>query len=183
MKIFTRQEKNIVAAILLVIFIAAFFNYQVAIRRGRDNQRKNDMGDLANALGVYKERNGFYPLSSEDGKIKACLDRPLAPDENLMVIAQSCEWGKDQLGNVRGLPHDPQDKSGVSYHYISNGNYFQVFGALEGDEAEYDQKVVNRNISCGKRICNFGKASDKTPLDISIEEYENILSENAKKKP
>ncbi len=38
------------------------------------------------------------------------------------------------------------------------------------DEAGYDQKLVDRNVSCGNRTCNLGRV-DNVPLYISIEEY------------
>jgi hypothetical protein len=40
---------------------------------------------------------------------------------------------------------------------------------------EYDPKIVARGVSCGKVICNFGKASRGTPLDRSLEQFEKEL--------
>jgi hypothetical protein len=47
---------------------------------------------------------------------------------------------------------------------------------LEGEEeAEYRQDLVEYGLMCGERVCNFGKSSGSTPLDKSIQEYENEL--------
>ena len=63
MKIFTKKESLAVFIILSVIFGISFFNFQVALRRGRDNARENDLSDIARALVAYKEENSIYPPS------------------------------------------------------------------------------------------------------------------------
>jgi hypothetical protein len=74
------------------------------------------------------------------------------------------------------LPNDPQEDRGLTYFYVSNGKRYQVFASLERtDQDEYDPKVLARNINCGVRTCNFGRSYSETPLDISIEEYENEM--------
>lgn len=104
---------------------------------------------------------------------------------NLLIDFIPCEWGKDGLFDpvdasrpayINPLPDDPQEALGLTYIYVSNGKRYQIFGSLEDNsQAEYDKKIVARNISCGTRICNFGRGYAKTPLNISIEEYENQL--------
>jgi len=37
------------------------------------------------------------------------------------------------------------------------------------------QKIVKRNISCGVKVCNYGRSYSTTPLDKSLEEYENEI--------
>lgn len=66
MKIFTREEWRVVGVILLVIAVISFFNFQVALRRGRDNERENDLGDIAKMLDTYKSKNSIYPTSLSD---------------------------------------------------------------------------------------------------------------------
>jgi hypothetical protein len=43
------------------------------------------------------------------------------------------------------------------------------------EEAEYNEAINKRNLSCGNSICNFGLASGDTPLTKTIEEYEYEL--------
>jgi general secretion pathway protein G len=69
------------------------------------------------------------------------------------------------------IPPDPHSKSGTTYVYLSDGNRYQIFAALEGaDEAEYDAKIAARGIMCGNKICNMG-LSNNVPLYMTIEEY------------
>ncbi len=149
MQIFSETEKKIVLGILVVVAIFSVFNFSIALRRGRDNERQNDLGDIAKALDVYKSKNSAYPSS---------------------------------LSELTLAPKDPGTGNGYSYLYISNGKHYQIFASLEGgtDEDQYNPIVVARNLKCGDKICNFGRASGNTPLDITIEEYENKLKENAK---
>src|SRR5260221_218394 len=151
MKICTKEERIVVFIILAVIATISFFNFRVALRRGRDNERKNDLSDIAKILDEYKSKNNTYPPS---------------------------------LSVIPSLPKDPGTPSGYSYLYITDGKYFQLYASLEGktDEAEFNPKINALGLKCGNYICNFGRASGNTPLDKSLEEYENeINAKNVKK--
>jgi len=71
MKSFTRSEIYGVGIILLVIASLTAFNLQVSLRRSRDSQRKADINAISDALGKYQADFGFFPPSTEDGKILA----------------------------------------------------------------------------------------------------------------
>lgn len=177
MKFFSRQELIQIGIVLSLLIFVSLANFQVSLRRSRDSQRKNDLGSVVGALDRYFKDFGGFPLSSEDGRIIACLRE----GENL----SPCEWGKDGIRDVSdpsyppylvNLPQDPHHDQGLKYFYIANSSRFQIYASLEGrSEPEYDQKIIERNIMCGTKICNFGRATGKTPLDKSIEEYENKL--------
>ena len=181
MKFFNREETKAVLIILSFILLISVPNYITSLRKARDTQRKNDLGALLGALDRYASDFREFPLS-RDGKILACGDF-----ENPVP----CEWGKDSLRDTSDpdyppymelLPQDPHYKNGAYYVYLSNGNRFQIYGALEGSrEDEYDEDIIARNISCGVKTCNFGR-SYGVGLDISIEEYENELLQSAKEK-
>lgn len=157
-----------------------------------DAQRKNDIGTIANGIAKYGDDFARFPLSSSDGKILAC--RPKVSESkkaDMTVEFEPCEWGKDALEDaldpsypnyIDTLPADPHTVQGASYLYLSNGKRFQIYAHLEGvDEAEYDIKIVAKGLTCGNQICNFGRAWGDTPLDKSIEEYENELMEKNQK--
>lgn len=192
MKRFSKSEIKAVVVILLGIFVLSLFNFRVSLRRARDSQRKSDNNTIYVGLSGYFDDFGHFPFSSPDGKIIACKgpDTKLDPVTNTVINLIPCEWGEDSLRDVmdlsypeyvKTLPADVQFKKGAYYLYISNGSRFQLYAALEGKtEAEYDPKIVARGLKCGSRICNFGKASGNTPLDKSIEEYENELARQKK---
>ncbi|MFH1970890.1 MAG: hypothetical protein ABIJ05_00700 [Patescibacteria group bacterium] len=187
MKFFTKSELKIVGSILFIIFVISFFNFRISNRRARDNQRKNDLGTLQSALDTYNQSMGTFPLSSSDGKIVACMGSDTYFDKEIQtwINVKVCEWGKDKLQTLSDhdgvvfmdpIPSDPKNLDGISFLYLSNGKRYQLFTYLEGtDEAEFNSIIQARNLSCGNQICNYGRAYSSTPLDKTIEEYENEL--------
>ena len=178
MKPFTKEEFLSLAIIFFVLAAVSIPNFAVSIERGRDTTRKNDFRSLVNTLNGYQENFGSFPLSSSDGRIVACL----TPGEAIkfdsfgnVINFIPCQWGSETpyLGN---LPDDPQTKMDLKYFYVSNGRRYQIYGSLEDkNQDEYDEAILKRNISCGIRICNYGRSYGATPLDKSLEEYENEL--------
>lgn len=152
MKFFSKDERNVVIGVLLVILVLSLFNFRIAERRARDNERRNDIGDLSGALNKYSTKNGAFPSSLNDLK-------------NI----------------IPSVPADPKGKEGYAYLYLTDGSHFQLYGSLESsDEAGYDDKIVRLNLKCGVKVCNMGKSDGKTPLDKSLQEYENELRPNKK---
>ncbi|MFZ5932788.1 MAG: type IV pilin protein [Patescibacteria group bacterium] len=185
MRPFSKVELFWVLTILIAISLASLANFRVSLRRSRDVERKAGLRDVYNALESYQKDFGFFPLASE-GKIVACkgVDTKIDAKGNIVGLVP-CEWGKDSLVDVfdasfpsylKTLPDDPFAAKGLTYVYFSSGTRFQIYASLEGeDEPEYDPKIVARSVSCGVRLCNFGLAYGNTPLDKSIEEYENEM--------
>jgi len=151
MKFFTKQETIAVFIILLVISIISFFNFKTSLRRGRDNERENDLGDIGKLLDDYKEKNSIYPTS---------------------------------LNDLKNSPKDPSTPQGYSYLYLTDGKFYQLYASLEGgtDENQYMPNVAALGLKCGQFICNFGRASSNTPLDKTLQEYENELKAKDVKK-
>lgn len=182
----SKFELNIVIVILFGLFLASGFNINGALKKSRDAQRKGDIRAIYDALWAYKRDFGFFPLSSEDGKILACLDKnetKLKFDENNSPIFYPCEYGVDSLKDVTDnnyapyletIPKDPN--SNKNYFYIATHEKFQILASLEGEyEDEYDSWILARSINCGLEFCNFGRSDGETPLDISIDQFEIFL--------
>lgn len=190
MKFFSKSEGIAVAVIFLILIGISVPNFVVSLRRARDQVRKDDMGALIHALGEYTADFGEFPAGSPDGKILACKRSGdvVTKDKKgqLVVNLIPCEWGKDIFKDLTPdstkvymqiMPQDPDyNKNGAVYRYYSDGDRYQILVALEGkDEVEIDSAVVARNISCGVRICNSGRAFN-CPIDMSIEDYDtNVL--------
>jgi hypothetical protein len=203
MKPFTKKEIITVSLILFIIGLAIFPNMKAALRRARDAQRREDLGRLSEAINAYREKFSFVP-PSDNGLIKACkgnnfndvilqLNKNKLFDKNLFFSGQvDCLWGQDALKNlmddnispyIKTLPLDPKYKDGINYLYLSDTNFYQVYIYLEGEkeENEYNEGVVKRNLLCGTKICNAGKAYTGVPLDRSLEEYEQELINKSRK--
>ena len=179
MKYFNKPELKVILIILIFLFIISTPNFIVSLRRARDAQRKADIGSIQDALYRYQADFGTFPLSI-DGKIAAC--KPVTYEEVSGIktpVFSSCDFGKSSLTDLSDSSYPPYLKviPNGSYYYFSNGSRFQIYGSLEGkSEDEYDESIIKRGIACREKICNFGKSSGKTPLDISIEEYETKIN-------
>lgn len=204
MKPFSKKEWKLTALILAFIVLISAYNFNLAIKKGRDVTRKNDLFAAANALDKYSRDFGFFPLSSNSGEIRACIQEGLSIDEFVESILASredekvsaedlfeaCTWGEDNLEDVTDenypdylspIPADPLDAKEIQYFYFSNGRRFQLLAHLEWkNQDEYDEQVEQRGIYCGAELCNFGRASGSTPINRSIEQYEAELLEKKK---
>jgi len=194
MRNFRKSEIKAVGTILFIVIVISLQNFKIAIRRGRDQDRKISLGEVHTALNYYQNDFGFYP-PSKDGKIVACVNPDIdykgvslsiskkTTKERLLELFAPCDWGKDGLSDIsdttypsylKTLPNDPDSDKGVKFYYVSDINNFQLYGALESSgEDEYDLNIQKREFMCGTRICNFGKAPGRVPLDKTLEEYEN----------
>lgn len=155
-----------VAIILLVIWVAAFFNLKNSILLARDVQRKNDLKHIASALTDYTNKVGSYP-KAQYGKIASC-----GP-----AFDQACRWGLDPLVATDSaeimdrLPNDPSWADKVFYLYRSNIRDYQLYASLEDEsDEEISRGIEEQGFACGVAICNFGLSSSKLPLTEDIEQ-------------
>jgi len=180
----------------MVLSLLTFANLQTSIRKSRDAQRRADINSIFDALSKYQNEFGFFPPSSEYGKIIACRSgETTPPSENLteaeyqqyfISTLKECEWGRDSLRDVEDLsyqpyltsiPPDPYHNRGIDYYYLSNMHRFQLFAYLEGGSREdgFREEVVLRNIKCGNKTCNFGRAFADENIGKNLEEIETEL--------
>jgi hypothetical protein len=144
LKSFTKNEIVGLSIIFAVLVVVSVPNFLLSIQRSRDLTRKDDLMSIAVAAGEFQEKYFYFP--SDLGSLS----------EFMLAV-----------------PKDPQSKIGLEYVYLSNGRRFQILASLEDKEQdEYNQEIEARGIACGSRVCNYGRASGSTPLNISIEEYE-----------
>lgn len=149
------------------------------------------MGALNKAFDEYlADFNNSLPHASPDGRIVDCLKPGDKPVQNKSggwsYNPIPCDWGKDSFTNlitgkvyISILPQDPDYKEGAAYLYLSDGDRYQIYAAMEGaDEPEVNPKIIARDLMCGNKICNIGR-SYNVPIDISIEAYNKLLMEKA----
>lgn len=175
MKRFTKPEILSLIVIFLILVGVSWPNFALSLRRARDQIRRDDIGNIQGAIDAYYSDYGIYPSSTLDGKMVVCKN-PVNTKTDLVP----CNWGQDSWINLtpgvskvymKVLPGDPDYKKGTSYVYFSDGSRYQLFAALEGtDEPGFDDKLVQRNVYCGNKVCNIGRANN-VPMYISIEEY------------
>lgn len=112
--------------------------------------------------------------------------RDLTRKDDLVYIAEQLNKYKEENFEfpptlspyIKNVPRDPQESKGVKYVYITNSKRYQIYASLEVvKQDEYDSDIEKLKIDCGIRYCNFGRGYSNTPLDKSLEEYENELLE------
>lgn len=154
--VFNKNEFKFVVVTLAVIIAATLVNLNISYRKSRDMQRKSDIRSIYDNLLLFEKDYGFFPESTEDGKLVAC-DRE-SDGENGFIF-HPCEYLQSDFMNIT-LPTDPSHLDGRAYFYISNGESFQILASLESKrEDEYSAGIEGRNIACGNNICNFGRSN------------------------
>lgn len=194
MKPFNKSDIITLIIVFVVLLAVSTPNFIASLRRARDQTRRDDIGALNQAFDEYlADFNNGLPASSPDGRIVDCLkpgDKPVKNKSGGWIFTPiPCDWGKDSFVNLisgkvymTNLPEDPNYKSGATYLYLSDGNRYQIYAAMEGaDEPEVDSKIIARNLMCGNKICNIGR-SYNVPSNISIEEYDKLLIEKSNAK-
>lgn len=140
---FTLIELMIVMAILGVLATVGLGSFRSSQIKGRDAQRKNDLGQLQRGLEAYYNDKGSYPLTGA------------FPSAGAVWQDESVEDGALYMKEI------PADPSGFSYEYESgDGTYYKIFAHLE-NEKDKDIKecsAVTDN-SCGALSCNYGVSS------------------------
>jgi type II secretory pathway pseudopilin PulG len=180
MKPFSKPEIWSIGVIFMILVVVCWPNFNLSLRRARDQVRRDDIGNIQGAIDAYYSDYGVYPSSTSDGRMIACKasGSDIRPGGTVDLVP--CDWGKDSWINLtpgvnktylRYFPGDPHLNKGVSYAYFSDGSRYQLYGSLEGvDEPGYDLKLVANGFKCGKVVCNIGRAHN-VPLYITIEQY------------
>ncbi len=172
---FTMMELIIVFAIIAVLAtIMASTGLLSARLRGRDTQRKSDLGQIARSLEAYINDYGTYPASNA-GDIVGCGAGPSA-----------CTWGsefRDAQGTLymSRLPQDRSTPNSVYYYQASSdGSSWQLFARLENDaddvldldnDGDYDtddENLLPAYADCGTDPCNYGISSSNTTLTTTL---------------
>lgn len=160
MKSFTKSEIKNILTVLFVLSFVFLFNISISLRKGRDSVRKDDISAIQRALDTYYQKYRVYPVSDGKGQIFGCFNEAPSFDVKTRypLNAVPCIWGESKFEDPNLMPRDPNYKDGSSYLYISNGKSYEIYISLEGKkEAEYTQLIVEKNLQCGNKICNYGR--------------------------
>jgi len=139
---FTLIELLVVMAILGFLSVLGFGAFRNSQIKGRDAQRKHDLGQLTKALEMYNSDKSVYP---ETGELPTEGD--VWQDEEVV----------DGVIYIKSMPFDP---SGAEYCYDStDGSYFQIYAILEN---ERDQSIEK---TCGVEGADCSCAGDAPDPD------------------
>jgi type II secretion system protein G len=156
---FTLVEIIVVMVIIGILSTLGLGSFLSAQQKGRDSSRKSDLAQIKNALDLYYNDKGEYPLGS-GGLIMGCNGE------------QTCNWSdvfEDENGTVYmvKIPADPQGDKAYWYE-SSTGQSFQIYSRLENiydKDVPRDSDENPQNYSglmCGTLNCNYGTSSTNT---------------------
>lgn len=164
---FTMIELLIVIVIMGILSAIGLGTFNSSQLKARDSKRKTDIRAISDALEVYYNDFGSYPLSDGTGGFVGC-----GIDANSETCGPGDLWQNETNGTVYmvQVPSDPSD--GV-YYYMSDGtgSYYRLYAHLEN---ERDREAAENagtpsyytepegeagNGACGTGDCNFGRSS------------------------
>jgi prepilin-type N-terminal cleavage/methylation domain-containing protein len=143
---FTLIELLIVIAIIGILSGLIITNVQGVRERARDARRKSDLSSLRQALRLYYNDTGSFPLSSSYA-IAGC---------GSFASPATCTWGTGTFavnngGNVStymsNLPYDPGSSASapITYKYVSDGDTYIIVAKLENLS---DQDIADSQARC-----------------------------------
>ena len=142
---FTLIELLVVIAIIGILATVGLGSFQSSLIKGRDAQRKHDLGQIQKALEMYLNDRGKYPTSIPN-------------------LATGGEW-KDPAKDTLYMKSVPGDPKGGTYCYESDatGTYYRIYAKLENTR---DPKIITpaSTVCTAANGYNYGvSSSNMTP--------------------
>lgn len=169
---FTMIELLIVIVIMGILSAVGLGTFTSSQLKARDSKRKSDLKSITNALEVYYNDFGSYPVGNE-GAILGCG----------AGASESCAAGsiwKNTTNDTTYMVQMPQDPSGGTYYYISeDGSSYQIYAHLENEkdrdvpvdsngDSTYYTNPSDSGGSCGIGVCNYGRSSSNVDLGNTL---------------
>lgn len=170
---FTMIELLVVIVILGILSVIGLGSFSSSQMKARDSRRKTDLRAISDALEVYYNDFGNYPLS-EIGFMLGCGAG--ATD----VCNQGTIWQNSDTGTTY-MVQIPEDPSGGKYYYSSpTGTYYQLYARLENDrdrdvpkdnDSPLNYSVPDEEVgtnACITGSCNYGRSSTNIDLGATF---------------
>ncbi|HUW21039.1 MAG TPA: type II secretion system protein [Candidatus Bathyarchaeia archaeon] len=142
---FTLIELLIVIVILGVMALIGLSSFSGSKKKARDAERKSSLHQIKNALQLYYNVYGQYPLNDGDYKIVGCGDDPEA--------ATSCnwdsEWSRETNVFMKKLPADPASSQGFVYTQDGPENYYLIANLETADDPDIAQSQALCGVGSG----------------------------------
>jgi len=140
---FTLIELLVVMAILSILSLVGFGQYQTSQKKARDAQRKADLSNIARAFSMYYNDHQEYPLAvngliSIDGSVGLNWDDSFEDDNSIYM---------------KKLPKDPVSNFDYCYYRPDDdGNVYSLFSKIENSYDSDYRKDCNEG-EC--YVCNL----------------------------
>lgn len=153
---FTLIELMVVMAILAILLAIGAGAFTSSMKKGRDATRKANLRAITNALDMYYNDKGKYPVGAS-GEIKGC-----GTDAVPTVCGDGIFKDANNTLYMAKIPTDPV--SSLKYYYVSaTGAQYQIYAHLENSQ---DPALITTSYNCasggGTSLCNWGLSSANT---------------------
>ena len=140
---FTLIELLVVISIIAILIAAVSASFINAQQKGRDGRRKSDLKSVQQALELYLQNKGEYPVASADGEI-VC---------NVSLIYWGDSFACDSITYIQQLPKDPDITKSYYYNATSDFTYI-LSAALENtNDPEYCVSTGSNCVATKKLPC------------------------------
>jgi len=160
---FTLVELMIVMVILGILMTIGTQAFIASMKRGRDATRKGNLRAISNALEMYYNDKGKYPVWDGAGSIPGCYNA----GGSTGVCGTAYPIFKDSIANgamyMAQFPADPIILQ--KYYYISSatGGQYQIYTHLESSQDPAIFAPAAAGTDCGTNAaCNWGLSSANT---------------------
>ena len=164
---FTMIELLIVIVIMGILSAIGLGTFTSSQLKARDSKRKSDLRTIGDALEVYYNDWGNYPIDGGDGVIYGC-----GTDSEAACTAGSI-WSNDQ--GTTYMVQIPDDPRAGTYYYMSDatGSFYRIYAHLENDQdrdipedglGDKQYYTTPASVSCVIGDCNYGKSSTNVTL-------------------
>lgn len=151
---FTLIELMVVMVILAILMAIGAGSFTSSMKKGRDATRKANLRAVTNALELYYNDKGKYPVGVAGG-IKGC-GADAAP--TVCAVNDAFQDATPTL-YMQQLPTDPV--SSQQYYYVSaTGTQYQIYAHLENSQDPAIITPAASGTNCGTNgTCNWGLSS------------------------
>lgn len=134
---FTLMELLIVIAVMAIIASVGLGSFTFSLKKGRDAQRKSDLGQVARALESFAiDNKGAYPIDNS-------------------VIPWGRVWQVGRTLYMTKVPTDPVATNAYYYVRAENGNGYSLYSTLENDKDAFYDSDGWPSTNCGDSTCRY----------------------------
>jgi len=165
---FTLIELLLAMALLSILIVLLTGNFSTTLKRGRDQQRKNDLNQVQKVLELYYEDNQKYPIFTPANGGNEIFGKKLCTSK-VTAFNSSCPV-TDTTYMIK-TPQDPSSSYVYKYVPDATGSSYYLYSYIENDLDQgsgVSKTGFNTDVYCdsaGTLLCRYYvSSSNADPL-------------------
>lgn len=130
MKIFSKHEAVVLIIIFSFIGVISYFNFKVALRRGRDNERVNDINNIAEIVEAYHSKYNVYPMDLNS--LSGVPKDPSTPQGYSYLYLSDGKFFQ-VFASFEGGPDESEYNAKIAARHLMCGKFICNYGKASGD--------------------------------------------------